>query len=71
MCTVFLGSPRNERAANSCRLSEAKRRIFVLTVRKAITGDEFMNDSRDRMGQVIAIYDSNRNKHRLLQNHFH
>ena len=32
MNIVFLGSPRNERAANSCRLSQAKGRISVLIV---------------------------------------
>ena len=69
MGTVFLGPPRNERTANSCRLSQAKSRVLVLTVSEISNpGDEFLNDLRDRMGQM-SVYDSNRNKPRLFQNY--
>ena len=45
MDTVFLGTPRNERAANACKLSQAKKRIWILTVNeKSNHGAEFMND---------------------------
>ena len=66
MGRVFLGPPRNRRTMNECSLSQAKRRLLVHTVmEKAVTGDNFMNDLRDRMGQVIHHYDSSRHKPRF------
>ena len=57
MGRVFLGPPRNRKTMNECSLSQAKRRLVVHTVmEKAITGDKFTNDLRDRMGQVIHFY---------------
>ena len=57
--TVFLGPPRNGRATNECSLSQAKRKLLVhIMMKKVITGDEFLNDLKDRMGQVIRFSDS-------------
>ena len=64
--TVFLGPPRNGRATNECSLSQAKRRLLVHTMmKKVITGDEFLNDLKDRMGQVIRFSDSSGYKTRF------
>ena len=71
MGRVFLGPPRNRRTMNECSLSQAKRRLVVHTVmEQAITGDKFINDLRDRMGQVIHFYDSSRHKVRFLKTIF-
>ena len=44
--------PRNAIVIDSCRLSQAKRRISVLTVteKKVITEDEFRNDLKRQNG---------------------
>lgn len=50
----FSGAPcpaRNGIMSDSCRLSQAKRRVSVLTViEKATTGDEFRNDLKGQNG---------------------
>ena len=71
MCTVLLGLSRNETATSSCRLSQAKKSILVLTVKeKGKHQTRFRHGLTGRRQQVIAIYDRNRNKSTLLQNHF-
>ena len=56
---------------DSCRLSQAKKSILVLTVKeKGNNQTRFNHGLTGRRQQVIAVYDRNINKSRLLQNRF-
>ena len=71
MCTVLLRSQRNETATKSCKLSQSKKGILVLTVNeKGNQPRRIHGGLTDKMGQVTTVYDSNRNKSRLLPNDF-
>ena len=71
MCTVLLRSQRNETATKSCKLSQSKKGILVLTVNEKGNQQRRINDGlTDKTWQVTAVYDSNRDKSRLLPNDF-
>ena len=71
MCTVLLRSQRIETATNSCKLSQSKKGILVLTVNEKGNQQRKIYDGlTDKTGQVTAVYDSNKSKSWLPQNDF-